>query len=432
VPGSVTLIGGEPGIGKSTLLLQIAASVARRGARTLLVAAEESSEQVRRRAERLAALVEGCYISATGDLQTALEAAGALQPALLVVDSIQTISDPTVSSQLGSISQVRECAQALAHYAKATGTATVLVGHVTKDGALAGPRALEHLVDTVLSFEGDRHHSLRHLSATKHRYGTTGEIGLFEMSESGLTEVADPSSVLLGDRRRGLAGSVVAPVIEGRRPMLVEVQALVSATRSSCPKRVVQGIVPARLALLCAVLQQTGVVAAGDADVFVSTVGGIKVAEPATDLGVALAIVSAAYGVPISEGVVAFGEIGLGGEVRQSPSASRRLAEAARVGFTRAVVPVSTPQTTGTMNVVHVATVGEAVSALNLIRPGPTVSRRSSAPKVREEPTRAVTQSGRPPVRAPSSRQSRQAGARRAGRPSASQPPRVGLTVVRS
>jgi DNA repair protein RadA/Sms len=379
VPGSVTLIGGEPGIGKSTLLLQAAASVALRGSRTLLVAAEESVEQVRRRAERLRALVEDCYIVGTGDLKTALEAVGRLQPALLVVDSIQTISDPTVSSQLGSISQVRECAQALAHYAKATGTATVLVGHVTKDGALAGPRALEHLVDTVLSFEGDRHHSLRHLSATKHRYGTTGEIGLFEMGESGLVGLTDPSSVLIGDRRRGVAGSVVAPVVEGRRPLLVEVQALTNSTRSSSPKRVVQGILPARLALLLAVLKQSAAVPVGANEVFVSTVGGIRVSEPAADLAVALAIGSAVSGVPISERVVAFGEIGLGGEVRQSPGAPRRLAEAARLGFTRAIVPASTPQPAGTMRLVHVATIAEAISELGLVSPRRSTGRRRSS-----------------------------------------------------
>ena len=379
VPGSVTLIGGEPGIGKSTLLLQAASSVALRGSRTLLVAAEESVEQVRRRAERLGALVEDCYIVGTGDLKTALEAVGTLQPALLVGDSIQTISDPTVSSQLGSISQVRECAQALAHYTKSTGTATVLVGHVTKDGALAGPRALEHLVDTVLSFEGDRHHALRHLSATKHRYGSTGEIGLFEMGEAGLVGLADPSSVLVGDRRRGVPGSVVAPVIEGRRPLLVEVQALTSSTRASSPKRVVQGILSARLALLLAVLKESAAVPLGVNDVFVSTVGGIRVTEPATDLAVALAIVSAASGVPISERGGAFGEIGLGGEVRQSPGAARRLAEAARLGFTQAIVPASTPSSAGTIKLVHVATIAEAVRALGLKEPRKPASRRRSS-----------------------------------------------------
>jgi len=431
VPGSVTLIGGEPGIGKSTLLLQVAASIARRGSRTLLVAAEESNEQVRRRAERLGALVEDCYIAGTGDLQTALEAVGTLQPALLVVDSIQTISDPTVSSQVGSISQVRECAQALAHYAKATGTSTVLVGHVTKDGALAGPRALEHLVDTVLSFEGDRHHALRHLSATKHRYGTTGEIGLFEMSETGLVGLADPSSVLVGGRRRGVAGSVVAPVVEGRRPLLVEVQALANSTRASSPKRVVQGILAPRLALLLAVLEQSAGVPVGRADIFVSTVGGIKVAEPAADLAVALAVASAVSGVPISEDVVAFGEVGLGGEVRQSPAAARRLAEASRLGFSRAIVPLSAPRPGGTMELVQVATITEAVGALGLTKPRSSADGCSGLPTARgapEVPTPQFRGSRGPARSGGQSRDSRPV--REAARPPMTPTSRPGLTVV--
>jgi DNA repair protein RadA/Sms len=421
VPGSVTLIGGEPGIGKSTLLLQAAASAAGKGLRTLLVAAEESAEQVRRRAERLGALVDNCYIVATGDLPTALEAVGTLQPGLLIVDSIQTIGDPSLTSQVGSTTQVRECAQALAHYAKATGTATVLVGHVTKDGALAGPRTLEHLVDTVLSFEGDRHHSLRHLSATKHRYGTTGEIGLFEMAESGLVGLVDPSAVLLADRHRGVAGSVVAPVIEGRRPLLVEVQALVGESHSSAPRRVVQGIPPARLALLLAVLERSVGISVRALDVFVSTVGGIKVAEPASDLAVALALVSAVSGVPIPEKVVAFGEIGLGGEVRQSSGAERRLSEASRLGFDRAIVPASTPQPGGTLEVVRVATVAEAVSALALADARSVTSRRDRA--------RTTADNARSGTRD-------QAGGL-VGRSAASGPsqavakPRIGLTVVR-
>jgi len=375
-PGSVTLMGGEPGIGKSTLVLQAAASASRLGRRTLLVAAEESAEQVRRRAERLGTVVDDCYIVATSDLQTALEVAGELGPDLLVVDSIQTVGDPSISSQLGSTTQVRECAQALAHFAKATGTATVLVGHVTKDGALAGPRTLEHLVDTVLSFEGDRHHALRMLTATKHRFGSAGELGLFEMAESGLVGLADPSTLLLGVRRGAGPGMIVSPIIEGRRPLLVEVQALVSATRASTPRRVVQGIPPARLALLLAVLEQSGRIPLGSIDVFVSTVGGIKVTEPAADLAVALAVASAISGVPIPAQVVAFGEIGLGGEIRQSPGAPRRLSEAERLGFSRAFAPLSTPCSSGTIEVVHVTTIGEAVTALGLMNPGgPTRSR---------------------------------------------------------
>jgi len=420
VPGSVTLIGGEPGIGKSTLLLQAAASAARQGRRTLLVAAEESAEQVRRRAERLGALVADCYVVATADLQTALESVGTIRPELLVVDSIQTIGDPSLASQVGSTTQVRECAQALAHYAKVTGTATVLVGHVTKDGVLAGPRTLEHLVDTVLSFDGDRHHCLRHLSATKHRYGTTGEIGLFEMAESGLVGLVDPSAVLLADRRRGVAGSVVAPVIEGRRPLLVEVQALVSESRSTSPRRVVQGVPPARLSLLLAVLERCVGLSVSAHDVFVSTVGGIKVAEPACDLPLALALVSAVAGVPISEKIVAFGEIGLGGEIRQAPAAGRRVSEAARLGFERALVPILTPPPAGRIEVIQVATIAEAVSAVDL----------ADIRHLARRPDRSRTLGG-------STQGAEGHGESLPGRPVAGRPPRpavkprIGLSVVR-
>jgi DNA repair protein RadA/Sms len=394
VAGSVTLMGGEPGIGKSTLVLQAAASASRLGRRTLLVAAEESAEQVRRRAERLGTIVDECYIVATSDLQTALEVAGNLEPELLVVDSIQTVGDPSISSQLGSMTQVRECAQALAHFAKATGTATVLVGHVTKEGALAGPRTLEHLVDTVLSFEGDRHHALRMLTATKHRFGSAGELGLFEMAESGLVGLADPSSLLLGDRRGAGPGMVVAPIIEGRRPLLVEVQALVSATHASTPRRVVQGILPSRLALLLAVLEQSAEIPVRSTDVFVSTVAGIKVTEPAADLAVALAVASAISGVPIPGHLVAFGEIGLSGEIRQSPGAPRRLSEAERLGFSRAFAPLSSPCSSGTMKVVQVATIGEAVTALGLVSSGGPTRSRERGPAARASGRRAVVSRG--------------------------------------
>jgi DNA repair protein RadA/Sms len=366
VPGSVTLLGGEPGIGKSTLVLQIVASLAASGVRTLLVAAEEAAEQVRRRAERLGAVRDGCYVMASTDLASALQAAGELGPQLLVVDSIQALGDSSFTGRHGSTTQVRECAQALAHFAKATSTAVMLVGHVTKEGALAGPRTLEHLVDTVLSFEGDRHHTLRFLTATKHRFGPAGELGLFEMVETGLVALTDPSAVLLADRRRGVEGAVVAPVIEGRRPLLVEVQALVSQSRST-GKRVVQGVPPARLALLLAVLERSAALSTGVADVFVSTVGGIRVNEPAIDVAVSLAIVSAMTGVAVPEGVVAFGEIGLGGEVRQAVNPQRRLAEAERLGFQRAYAPLSTPLPTGGMELVKVATLAELVSKLGML-----------------------------------------------------------------
>jgi len=365
VAGSVTVLGGEPGIGKSTLVLQMLASAASAGSTSLLVAAEESGEQVRRRAERLGAAIEGCYLLASTDLDAALAAAGQLEPSIVVVDSIQAVADRSVGSQAGSPSQVRECAARLVQFAKSLGVATVLVGHVTKDGALAGPRTLEHLVDTVLSFDGDRHHALRLLSASKHRYGPSGELGLFEMSDRGLTGLEDPSSLLLGDRRTGVPGAIAVPVLEGRRPLVVEVQGLVGPATAGVPRRVAQGVLPGRLALLLAVLERRCGVPLGSCDVFVSTVGGLRVCEPASDLGVALAVVSAASGVSLGDDLVGCGEVGLAGEIRQVGGIERRLAEAARLGFRRAVVPRSCPDGPGGLELTRVGTLSEAVERLS-------------------------------------------------------------------
>ena len=364
VAGSVTVLGGEPGIGKSTLVLQVLASLGAQGRTSLLIAAEESGEQVRRRAERLGVTVDGCYVLATTDLDVVLSAACQLNASTLVVDSIQAVSDPACGSQAGSPGQVRECAGRLVRYAKSQGVATLLVGHVTKDGALAGPRTLEHLVDTVLSFDGDRHQSLRLLSASKHRYGPTGELGLFEMTEVGLRGLADPSALLLGDRRRGVPGSIAVPVIEGRRPLIIEVQGLVGPATSGVPRRVAQGVVGGRLALLLAVLERRCHLALATSDVFVSTVGGLRVSEPAADLGIALALVSAVTSIAIGEEVVACGEVGLAGEVRQVQATERRLAEAARLGFRRAVVPQSAPAGPVELELLRAGTLLEAVRLL--------------------------------------------------------------------
>jgi DNA repair protein RadA/Sms len=364
VAGSVTVLGGEPGVGKSTLVLQMLASLAGAGRASLLIAAEESGEQVRRRAERLGAAVDGCYLLATTDLDAVLGAADQLRPSVLVVDSIQAVSDSACGSQAGSPSQVRECAGRLARYAKSLGVATLLVGHVTKDGGLAGPRTLEHLVDTVLSFDGDRLQSLRLLSASKHRYGPTGELGLFEMTETGLRGLVDPSALLLGDRRRGVPGSIAVPVLEGRRPLVIEVQGLVGPTTSGVPRRVAQGVVGGRLALLLAVLERRCHLALAASDVFVSTVGGLRVSEPAADLGIALALVSAVTGIAIGEEVVACGEVGLAGELRQVQATERRLAEAARLGFRRAVVPQSAPEGPMELELLRAGTLLEAVRLL--------------------------------------------------------------------
>lgn len=366
VPGSVTLLGGEPGIGKSTLALQAATAWAESGRKALVVAAEESVDQVRRRAERLGSLPAECYLFSTGDVMAALQAAESISPSLIFVDSVQALADGALASPAGSIQQVRECAQLLSQYAKATATSIVLVGHVTKEGSLAGPRTLEHMVDTVLYFEGDRHHALRSLVAVKHRYGPAGELGLFEMTEGGLASLDDPSSLLLSDRRPGLPGSAALPVLEGRRPLLVELQALVAPGHGPQPRRVVQGASSSRVAILLAVIERCCGLPVGPRDVFVSTVGGVRVTEPAGDLAIGLSVASSLAGRPLPAEAIFFGEVGLGGEVRQVSRPERRLAEAARLGFTRAIVPLRTPSSDLPMEVEEVGTLAEAISRLGL------------------------------------------------------------------
>jgi DNA repair protein RadA/Sms len=364
VPGSVTLLGGEPGIGKSTLLLQALAGLAEEGVRCLVVTAEESAQQVRLRAERLGALPSHLWLVAENELPHVLAHLAAVEPQVVAIDSIQTVFDPVLASAPGSVAQVRHCAHHLVRMAKERDLATVLVGHVTKEGGLAGPRVLEHLVDTVLSFEGESHHALRLLRATKHRFGSTDELGLFEMTGEGLAGVPDPSALFLADRRPGTAGSVVAPVLDGQRPLLVEVQALVTPTTIPTPRRSAQGLDGGRLALVLAVLaQRVGEGFAKD-DVHAVVAGGVKVAEPGADLALALALASARSGRPVADDVVACGEVGLGGELRQVHQTARRLAEAARLGFRRAVVPASAPEGPGGIEVLRAATLAEAVHRL--------------------------------------------------------------------
>jgi DNA repair protein RadA/Sms len=361
VPGSVTLVGGEPGIGKSTLLLQAVAALARGGARCLVVTAEESTQQVRTRADRLNAVAPDLYLVAETSLAHVLAHVDQLAPDVLVVDSVQTIYDADLGSAPGSVAQVRECAARLVREAKERAMSTILVGHVTKDGALAGPRVLEHVVDTVLSFEGDRHHALRLLRAVKHRFGGTSELGLFEMGDAGLVGVPDASGLFLADRRLGVAGSVVVPTMEGHRPLLVEVQALVTTSQLPQPRRSAQGLDNGRLALLLAVLAQRVDMGLGAFDVHASAVGGVRVVEPGADLGVALALASSVTGRPIAGDLVACGEIGLAGELRQVGQTARRLAEAQRLGFGTAIVPVSSPEAPSGMTVLRAATLREAV-----------------------------------------------------------------------
>jgi DNA repair protein RadA/Sms len=346
------------------------------GSRCLLVTAEESVAQVRVRAERLGAAVPDLYLLAETCLPNVLAAVGELAPDVVVVDSVQTVYGPSLGSAPGSVGQVRECAHRLVREAKERDAAVLLVGHVTKEGALAGPRVLEHVVDTVLSFEGDRHHGLRLLRAVKHRFGGTADLGLFEMTEAGLRGVPDASGLFLADRRPGVPGSVVVPTMEGNRPLLVEVQALVSEAPFLPPRRSPQGLDGPRLALLLAVLERIVGLPLGKSDVHASAVGGVRVVEPGADLAVALAVASSARGVALPPGVVACGEVGLGGEVRQVGQLERRLAEAARLGFTAAIVPVTGPEPPAGMTAQRVGTLHEALA---LVGCGAGPGRRGAA-----------------------------------------------------
>jgi DNA repair protein RadA/Sms len=366
VPGSVTLLGGAPGIGKSTLLLQVASSLARRGATVLVVTAEESKHQVRRRADRLGAVEPGLLLVADHALPHLVTHLDEVAPDVVVVDSIQAVHDPSLPSPPGSVAQVRECAAHLVREAKARHTAVVLVGHVTKEGTLAGPRVLEHLVDSVLAFEGDRHHALRMLRAVKHRFGPTDQLGLFEMTGSGLVAVEDPSRLFLADRRPGQVGSVVVPTVDGHRPLLVEVQALTSRSSLATPRRSAEGVDAGRLAVVLAVLDQRVRVPTTDVDVFALAVGGVALREPAVDVALALAVVSSRTDHPLPADLVAVGEVGLGGELRQVAQIERRLAEAARLGFGRAVVPWSVETAPSGLVLLRARTLGEAVGLAGL------------------------------------------------------------------
>ena len=375
--GSATLLGGEPGIGKSTVVLQALSAMAAGGASCLLVAAEESAAQVRLRAARLGPLPSQVLVLAETSLPAVESAIESIVPAVCVVDSIQAVRDPAATSAAGSVAQVRHCAGVLTALAKRLGCTVVLVGHVTKDGALAGPRALEHVVDSVLSFEGDRHQTLRILRALKHRFGPTGDVGLLEMGAGGLTAVTDPSGLFLGDRREDAPGSVVVATVEGRRSLMVEVQALVG--RSGRRRRsATQGVDAGRLALLLAVLERRAAVDLAGRDVFVSAVGGARLTEPAADLGVVLAVASAAADCPVRADLVAVGEIGLAGEVRRVPDAARRLADAARLGFRAALVGTATPDVAG-LGVCRVSTVDDALASVGLLT---TAAARSRAKNV--------------------------------------------------
>lgn len=342
VPGSVVLLAGEPGVGKSTLLLEVAAASARAGRRALVITGEESAGQVRLRAERTGALHPDLWLAAETDLAAVLGQLDAVVPALLVVDSVQTVASADVDGTAGGVTQVREVAAALTRVAKERGIALVLVGHVTKDGSVAGPRVLEHLVDVVLHAEGERHSSLRVVRTVKNRFGAADEIGCFEQTDGGLVEVPDPSGLFLTTRSEPVTGTCLTVAVDGRRALVAEVQALVGAEVSEHPRRGVSGLDSARVQMLLAVLHGRARVPLLGKDVYAATVGGARVLEPAADLALCLAVASAACGRPIAGNVVALGEVGLSGEIRRVPGAGRRLAEVARMGMTFALVAPGT------------------------------------------------------------------------------------------
>ena len=341
VPGAVVLIGGDPGIGKSTLLLQLAAMMAAPDAPALYVSGEESLQQTRLRAERLGVLSPNLYVLAETQLEQILLQIEELKPRLAVVDSIQSIYTEALESSAGSISQVRECAAALLRLAKAINVPIFIIGHVTKAGNIAGPRVLEHIVDTVLYLEGERFHAYRLLRSVKNRFGSTDEVGVFEMSDAGLIEVPNPSQVFLEERVEHGAGSAVAVTLEGTRPILVEVQALVSKSGLDRPYRNCNGVDLNRLILLAAVLSKRVGLRLGDQDIFVNVVGGLRVHEPAVDLAIAVAIASSYYNRPVHADLAIFGEVGLAGELRRVSQPERRLREMAKLGFRRGLMPRS-------------------------------------------------------------------------------------------
>ena len=366
VPGSLVLLGGEPGIGKSTLLLQAAARAARRIGTVLYASGEESEHQIKARGDRIGVGDAPLYLLAETCLERILEEVDRIKPSLLVIDSIQTIFSLKLQSAPGSIGQVREAATHLLFTAKGRNLPTFLVGHVTKDGALAGPKALEHIVDTVLYFEGERHHSHRIIRAVKNRFGALSELGLFEMREDGLHAVPNPSQLFLSERASNAAGSAVLCSIEGSRPILLEVQALVSGGNYGTARRMASGIDHGRLSLLLAVLEKRAGLSVAADDVFVNIAGGLTVSEPAADLGVVAAVASSLRNRPVRAETAVFGEVGLAGEVRGTPQAGLRVKEASQLGFSRCVLPASAAivSTDAGCELVGVSTVEEALEEL--------------------------------------------------------------------
>ena len=337
VPGAVILLSGEPGVGKSTLLLEVAANAARSGSKVLYVSGEESVGQVRMRAERTGALVDSLYLAAETDLATVLGQIDAVEPDLLVLDSVQTVASAEIDGAAGMPSQVREVAANVIRVAKDRAMPVILVGHVTKDGSIAGPRALEHLVDVVCHFEGDRQTSLRFVRSLKNRFGPTDEVGCFEMTGDGIREVPDPSGLFLSRGESPVSGTCVTVTVEGKRALIAEVQALVVKSSSPQPRRVTNGVDSSRVAMLLAVLERRAGLRVSELDVYVSTVGGVRLSEPAADLAIAVAIASAVADKPVAHNLAAFGEISLAGEIRKVSNDKARANEASRLGFVRTV-----------------------------------------------------------------------------------------------
>lgn len=369
VPGSVALIGGDPGIGKSTLLLQVSDRIAHTHGSVLYVTGEESARQVGIRAARLGISAQRLLVMAETDIVAVIEHIGRLNPSLVVIDSIQTMDEPSVQSSPGSVTQVRECTGALMRVAKELAIPVFLVGHVTKAGSIAGPKVLEHVVDTVLYFEGEGVHAHRIVRAAKNRYGSTDEVGIFAMTDSGLEEVANPSETLLSERPGQAAGSVVTASVEGARPLLVEVQALVAKSVTGMPRRTTTGVDHNRTAIIIAVLDRRAGFNLGGDDIYVNVAGGLSLTEPASDMAVAAAIVSSFRNSPVAAGTVVFGEVGLAGELRAVGKAELRLAEAERLGFSRCVLPAHNLKSlarrhrSGGVELVGAGSVREAIDA---------------------------------------------------------------------
>lgn len=377
VRGAVLLLAGEPGVGKSTLLLAAAASVAAAGRRVLLVTGEESAAQVKLRAARVGALAPQLFLAAETDLAAVLSHIEAVRPDLLVIDSVQSMASAEVEGGVGGVSQVREVAAALIRLAKDCGLTTILVGHVTKDGGIAGPRVLEHLVDVVLHFEGDRGSRLRLLRAVKNRYGPADEVGCFDLDSGGIVGLVDPSGLFLSRHGQPVAGTCVTVTVEGRRALVAEVQALVAPSPLAVPRRATSGLDSARLAMLLAVLERRAGVGLSRSDVYAATVGGVRLSEPGVDLSVAVAIASSAGDRICPPGLVCIGEVGLAGEIRPTPGIEHRLAEAARLGFSAALVPAGgRPNHPAPLDVVEVSDLRAALAILQQ----PSPRRRADPP----------------------------------------------------